>query len=581
MIPALDIGVDELVIDYFAGGGGTSEGLKQGIGREPDVACNHDPVAIAMHMANHPNTIHLTESVHDVPPKSIVYDAATGEWKRVALFWLSPDCTDFSKAKGGKPVRKKIRSLAWVAKRWAALPRPSKPRVIMLENVEEFQQAGPIIRDTDGNWRPCPKRRGRMFRNLVRLMRREGFDQIEWRELRADDYGAATKRRRLFMIFRSDGKPIRWPEPTHGDPNSEAVKSGRLLPRQTFADHADWSLPTYSIFLSREEARRYGVRRPLAPKSMARIRYGTRRYVVVDRPFIIPITHGSKTTSGLDRRVHSVDEGTRTLTAAKRGELALVVPSLVQVGYGERPGHDGKPGQAPRALDIKKPLGTIVGTGKHALVSAFLAQHNGGKRNKRISGHAANDSVSTISARGSQQQLTVAFLDHAYSSNTAAGAGDPAQPLKSLTAQGNHHFLAEARLEPAATSFPGRAHQVSAFLMEYYSEGGQWQGCDTALNTIPTKDRFALVTVHGVEYAIVDIAIRMLAARELYDVSSFPPNYVIQFKLDCPRTGKQRWITKEEQNRLVGNAVPPVFAKALSRAQFELPDQAPIAEAAE
>lgn len=581
MLSNLDIAPDELIIDYFAGGGGTSEGLREGLGREPDVAVNHDPVAVAMHMANHPRTIHFTENVRDIRPQSIVHDPATGEWKKVALFWLSPDCTDFSKAKGGKPVRKHIRSLAWCAKRWAALPRPSKPRVIILENVEEFQQAGPVVRDAAGNWRPCPKRRGRMFKNLLKHMRAHGYDQIEYRQLRACDYGkAATRRRRLFVIFRCDGKPIRWPEITHGDPASPAVQAGKLKPWLTFADKADWSLPTYSIFLTREEARRHRVKRPLARKTMARIYHGTMRHVITNaEPFLITITHGAKTSTGTDGRCYGPRAPIPTITGANRGEFALIAPTLVEVGYGERVG------QFPRAHSARKPLGTIVGTQKHALVTAFLAQHNAGPRNGRISGHPVTRPASTFSTTGSQQQLTVAFLDHAYGSNVKAGAGEPGRPLKSLTAGGNHHFVVNADLQAtahgAAGSFPGRAAEVAAFLMEYYSEGGQWQRPDQPLNTIPAKDRFALVTVQGQDFVITDIASRMLAARELYDVTGFSPTYIIDLPVPCPKTGRMKPITKEQQNRLVGNAVPPIFAEVLSRAQFALPETEPLAEAAE
>lgn len=184
---------DELIVDNFAGGGGTSSGLEAAFGRPVDVAINHDPVALAMHRANHPNTRHLCESVWDVDPRSIK--------GAIGLVWLSPDCKHFSKAKGGTPVEKRIRGLAWVALRWAAIKRP---RVIMLENVEEFVTWGPVVRHEDGGHRPCPRRKGREFNAFVNALRRQGY-AVDWRELRACDYGAPTIRKRFFLIARRDG----------------------------------------------------------------------------------------------------------------------------------------------------------------------------------------------------------------------------------------------------------------------------------------------------------------------------------------------------------------------------------------
>lgn len=259
----------ELIVDSFAGGGGTSTGIRWAIGRGPDIAINHDPAAIAMHAANHPETRHYCESVWDVDPRE-----ATGGMP-VGLFWLSPDCKHFSKAKGGKPVEKKIRGLAWIALKWAGTV---KPRVIILENVEEFKTWGPLT--IEG--KPDPKQKGRTFRAFVNALKRQGY-QVEYRELRACDYGAPTIRKRFFLIARCDGRPIVWPKPTHGDPKSEAVKSGKLKPWRTAAEIIDWSIPCPSIF---------NRKKPLAENTMKRIAKGIQKFVIENpNPFIIKVNH--------------------------------------------------------------------------------------------------------------------------------------------------------------------------------------------------------------------------------------------------------------------------------------------------
>ncbi|HHR0945490.1 TPA: DNA cytosine methyltransferase, partial [Klebsiella pneumoniae] len=225
---------NELIIDNFAGGGGTSTGLEAAFGRAVDIAINHDPKALAMHRANHPDTKHYCESVWDVDPIEATQNQPVG------LVWLSPDCKHFSKAKGGKPVEKKIRGLAWIALRWAHLTRP---RVIMLENVEEFKTWGRVGEDG----KPCPKHKGETFRSFVKALRYQGYD-VEWRELKACDYGSPTTRKRFFLIARRDGLPIIWPKQTHGDPESKAVLTGKLKPWRTAAECIDWSLPCPSIF---------------------------------------------------------------------------------------------------------------------------------------------------------------------------------------------------------------------------------------------------------------------------------------------------------------------------------------------
>lgn len=268
----------EIIVDNFAGGGGASTGIELALGRSVDIAINHDPAAIAMHKANHPDTEHYLESVWDVEPREVV------KGREVGLCWLSPDCTHFSKAKGGKPLKKEIRGLAWVAVRWAATVRP---RVIILENVEEFKTWGPLTKDG----LPCPDRKGKTFKSFVNALKRQGY-QVDFRELRACDYGSPTSRKRFFMIARCDGRPIVWPKHTHGDPNSQEVKSGKLKPWRTAAEIIDWSKPCPSIFDTSEEIKaKYGLRaiRPLAEKTMKRIALGIQKFVIENPdPFIIP-----------------------------------------------------------------------------------------------------------------------------------------------------------------------------------------------------------------------------------------------------------------------------------------------------
>ena len=336
---------DELVVDNFAGFGGASTGIEAAIGRPVDIAINHAPDALALHAANHPQTQHLCESVWDVDPR----EAAQG--RRVGLAWFSPDCKHFSKAKGGKPVEKRIRGLAWVAVRWAGALKPTgqHPRVIVLENVEEFVTWGPLRADG----RPDPAQAGREFQAFVNALRRLGY-AIEWRELRACDFGAPTSRKRLFLVARCDGMPISWPAPTHA---RSPKRSSGLKPWRTAAECIDWSLPCPSIF---ERSR------PLADATLRRVAAGIQRYVVdAADPFIVRIGHTGHGDSGKTRGIH---EPLSTITS--KAEHLLVAPTLVQTGYGEREG------QAPRVPGLDKPLVTIMAGGaKHALVAAFLAKH--------------------------------------------------------------------------------------------------------------------------------------------------------------------------------------------------------------
>ncbi|NIC05220.1 DNA cytosine methyltransferase [Billgrantia bachuensis] len=545
----------ELVVDNFAGGGGASEGIEQALGRPVDLAINHDATAIAVHTANHPGSEHAVADVWDIDPEQATHGMPVG------LAWFSPDCRHHSKAKGGRPVSKSVRGLAWVAARWAA---KVKPRVLALENVEEFLDWGPLIKDADGKCRPDPARKGQTFRGFVRALNRHGY-QVDWKILRACDYGAPTIRKRLFLVARRDGLPIVWPKPSHGDPASPAVRRGKLQPYRTAAECIDWSIPCPSIF-DRE--------RPLAENTLKRIAKGVMRYVVeAEQPFIVTCNHGGdgfrgqsllepmKTiTAAHDAHGlvvphitkfrsgavgHGCDEPMHTITAnsnatdskANPGGCApfgLVSATMVQTGYGEAPG------QAPRVLDLQKPLGTVVAGGqKHALVSAFLAKHYGG-----VIGADLRHPLPTITATDHNAPVAVSLLNLKGSDR---GGSDITQPMPTICAGGTH------------------AAAVAAFLAPYYGSGSGETGRDmrAPAPTITTKDRFQLVTVTigGEEYAIVDIGMRMLQPHELAAAQGFPAGY--QF---AEVEGKP--VPKYAQVRLIGNSVCPPLAKAIVEANF-------------
>ncbi|MGG4106749.1 DNA cytosine methyltransferase [Paenibacillus lautus] len=574
----------EIFVDNFAGGGGASTGLEQAIGRSVDIAINHDPAAIAMHRANHPDTEHYCESVWDVDPREV----AGG--RPVALAWFSPDCKHFSKAKGGKPVEKGIRGLAWVAVRWAATV---KPRVIMLENVEEFKTWGPLIPKLDPKTGrmlkrifnenedkedlivvsdpgeivpleqrvlvPDPKRKGITFKSFVNALRRLGY-QVEWRELRACDYGAPTIRKRLFLIARRDGRPIVWPKPTHGAPDSPEVKTRRLKPWRTAAEIIDWSIPCPSIFERKK---------PLAENTERRIARGLQRFILENpnpfiAPFVIKVNHHS-----MDFRGQPIDEPLQTVTAKNgwgivtpyiarigqtgfgedrlqykaedplttvttKAEHLLISPTLIEIGYGEGPG------QAPRAPGLHKPLGTIVAGGrKHALVAAFLAKHYGGG----YTGPGSNmdDPLSTITTVDHNALVT----SHLIKLRGTCQDGQPiTEPMPTVTAGGLH------------------VGEVRAFLLKYYGNSDNGQQLDKPLHTVTTKDRFGLVTIHGVDYQIVDVGMRMLEPHELFAANGFPRNYIIDRDADGKKYSKSAQVAR------CGNAVPPHLAKALVRANL-------------
>ena len=547
----------ERVVDLFAGGGGASTGIEQAIGRAVDLAVNHDPEAISVHTANHPQTRHFCSDVFEVNPLVVT------EGQHVGLLWASPDCKHFSKAKGGKPVSKKIRSLAWVVVKWAKL---AKPRVICLENVEEFQTWGPLGKDQ----RPCPQRKGQTFQRWVAQLRNLGY-KVEWKELRACDFGAPTIRKRLFLVARRDGLPIVWPKPTHAKPDAKGKVPTGMKPWRTAADCIDWSIPAPSIFARSK---------PLADATCRRIAKGIMRYVVeAEQPFIVPGVAGT----------------------------------LIQTGYGERPG------QAPRVPGLDKPLGTVVAGQKHAVVQAFLAKHYTGVAGTELdhptgtvttvdhhslvtahltkfragsTGTAMDEPVHTVTAGGTPRRpstgntmgLVTANLIHmghgegkCGTKRFSHGIRDVEDPLNTITAQGaaagivtSHMVKLRGQNVGAATDEPvhtisaqGTHHgEVRAFLVKYYGSDKDGQELPDPLHTIPTRDRFGLVMVKGEPYAIVDIGLRMLTPRELYRAQGFPDGY----RIDTGAAGEP--ITKTAQVRMCGNSVCPPLARALVDANF-------------
>lgn len=533
-------------MDNFAGGGGASTGIEIATGYSVDIAINHAPEAIKMHKTNHPYTKHYCEDVWQVDP----VEACKGH--PVALAWFSPDCKHFSKAKGGKPKDKSIRGLAWVACRWAGLVRP---RVIMLENVEEFKTWGPLNR----GHRPIKAKQGVTFRKFINQLQALGY-VVEYKELIAADYGAPTMRKRFFLIARCDGKPIVWPEPTHAPADSEEVKAGILKPYLGAYTQLDFSLPCPSIFDSAEEIKeKYDIRavRPLAPKTMERIARGLKKFVIDNaEPFIVQVNYsGAKSDY-----CNSMNEPLKGITS-KHG-FGVVEPYIVPIGYGEK--KEQKPrihnienplptivssgkhylcepymvqiGQTgftkDRSKDVREPLTTIVSKNEHCLISPTLIQYHSETSEGEVRGQGIKKPIMTVDG-SNRYGLVTSFLSKFYKSGTGQ---DCREPLHTVTTSAGHFG------------------EVRAFLIKYYGQG-TGQEINEPLDTITGRDRFGLVTIQGVDYKIVDIGLRMLEPKELYGCQGFPDDYII----DHDYTGKK--YPRSEQVKRCGNAVcPPIPA---------------------
>lgn len=594
------------IIVYFAGGGGTCEGIRAALNREIDEAANHDEAACAMHAANHPRTRHHCQSVWAVDP----LDVADGQ--AVDMWWFSPDCKHFSKAKGGKPVEKHIRDLAWVVVHCVErLPVWQRPKVVMLENVEEFRGWGPLV-ETDKGLMPCPDRKGEEFEKWIARLKKAGYKDIQWRELRACDYGAPTIRKRFFLIARRDSQPIVWPDPTHGDPKSEAVQSGKLLPWRTAAECIDWSIPCPSIF---ERTR------PLKEATCRRIAAGIMRYVVNNpRPFIVPLTHASRPGHGGDRTA-DINAPFNTVTGANRGEMALVEPFVIPITHTQAKGN-GRSAQDPLATittakggefalvspHITKFRGGAIGHGAdeplHTVTANSFINRSGGAsvfgmveatlmsphmmtmRNAGKPFQGADEPAHTVTAEGAHQYLVSAFMAQ-HNSGFYGGDGRPADaPMSTVTQSGSQQSVAVSHLtklygtcadgapvdEPMPTVTAGGMHigEVRAFLVKYYGSD-QDPRLEEPMHTVTTKDRFGLVEVmiNGEPYVITDIGMRMLTPRELARAQGFPDSYILDpvcdYKTDAGNM-KHGPLPKSQQIAKIGNSVCPAMAEALTRA---------------
>jgi DNA (cytosine-5)-methyltransferase 1 len=529
--------VTGLLIDNFAGGGGASTGIEAALGRSVDYAINHNAEALAMHAANHPGTIHLHTDVFDVDPRELCAGRA------VDLAWFSPDCTHFSKAKGAKPVSRKRRGLAGVALRWAAAVAP---RVIVVENVEEFQTWGPLGKDS----RPNPDKRGQHFRRWVNRLHRHGY-QVEWRELVAADYGAPTTRKRLFIIARNDGQPIVWPEPTHSKRASAGDLFGGAQRWRAAAECIDWTIPCPSIF---------DRKKPLAEATLRRIAAGLRRFVFeCSEPFLVRCAHGEPrrghgshglldplpTLTGSGDFALAVPHVTKFRQGAIGSDLAEPMPTITAGSWHKRPAGAGhalglvapymvprygeRDGQAPRCSSVEAPMPAVVPTANGgSLVAPTLVgidNQSGG-----VAAWSSEDPLRTIVGEN-RFALVSAFLAKFY--GTSIGSL-PSDPMPTITGGGNH--IAEVR----------------AFLVKYYGTA-VGQPVTEPLDTIVSRDRFGLVTIHGQKFHLVDIGLRMLHPRELATAQGFPLTYILPG-------------SKSNQVERIGNSVCPPVAEAIVRA---------------
>lgn len=505
---------DELIVDNFAGGGGASTGIELATGRPVDIAVNHDPDAVLMHKTNHPFTRHYCENVWDVDPVEIC------RGRPVGLAWFSPDCKHFSKAKGGKPVDKNIRGLAWVALRWAGLVRP---RLIILENVEEFQTWGPVRKG-----KAVKTKAGQTFRKFIGQLRELGYT-VEWRELVAADYGAPTTRKRFFLIARCDGKPIVWPKPTHAPKDSEPVKRGELLPWRSAAEIIDWTLPCPSVFESKQQIKeRYGItaQRPLRPNTMRRIIRGVEKFTIKsERPFIVQCCHAGEG--------HIKDPDSPLGTVLAHHAEGIVSPSLIQ--------YHTEQGEHIRASQLEEPINTIDTSNRYGLSSVCLVEYFGNGNPLD-----AAKPVHTITTKD-REAVTAAHICK-FKGQDIGQKSD--FPLHTITA-GSGEFAAIKAI--TAKYYPGADMrfwpEIRALLNEH---------CGYAL----AEDEVILLRLGEAWYFIADIGLRMLTPRELYNANGFPEDYII----DHDYTGKE--YQKAKQVARCGNAVPPPFAAALVQANL-------------
>ena len=576
----------EIIVDSFAGGGGASTGIELALGRIVNAAINHDPAAIRMHEANHPYTEHYQASVWDVDPETVC------RGRPVALAWFSPDCKHFSKAKGAALVDRKIRGLAWIVLRWAAKVRP---RVIILENVEEFQTWGPVRKG-----KPVKKLAGTTFQKFIGQLRALGYT-VEWRELVAADYGAPTTRRRLVLIARCDGRAIVWPERTHAPRDSAEVRSGKLLPWRSAAEIIDWSLPCPSIFSTKDEIReRYGISavRPLADNTMRRIIRGVDKFTIKSgAPFIVECNHSggghvtdsqepcktitAKHTGGICRPILApltmtntsnsvgapVSEPINTVRTGGGGGQMLVTTSLMCIG---------QTGGGNRIRSLHEPAPTTVSKQEACLVATSLIQYH---TEKTESARAAglDKPICTVDA-ANRYGLTCANLVEYY------GGGRPLDvqsPMHTVTSHDREAVVAAHVVKYKRDEVGTRPSEP----LPTQTAGGVFGCCKAVLCKIGTSERLyywpqirdllnrycgyalgtddlLLLSIGGVLYYIADIGLRMLSPRELYNAMGFPPDYII----DYDAGGKP--YPKTQQVARCGNAVCPPMAAAVVAANL-------------
>lgn len=606
--------LDEITVDGFCGGGGWSTGMELALGEPVTIGINHDAAAIAMHKKNHPNTKHYNESIYTVDP----YEACEG--RKVGWAHFSPDCTHFSVAKGGTPVKKNIRGLAWVVTKWAGTV---KPRIISMENVKEFMTWGPLVAKRDKEtgrvlkldgtvatpgevvsaWEqqliPDPKRKGITFHRFLSVMKELGYE-YEWKILRACDYGAPTSRERLFIIFRRDGKPIVWPQATHGDPKSVEVKSGKLKPWHTAAECIDWSEDITSIF---------DRKKPLAENTCKRIARGIKRFIAENpEPFIVdykfannsrgvndplstitavndhylvePILAPTIMCNNAGNMGSAANEPLHTITTGNRH--FLVAPTLLQY-------HSETKGCAARGQVVDKPIQTVDTANRYALTTAFMTRYYSGE-GQATDVEAPLPTITTMGRFG-LATATMVQIGYGENKNQKPRALDINKPLGTLVST-NKHGLVTAFLEKAygggytgagcdidnpVPTITSKDHNrlVTAFIERHFGTSTGHR-VDEPLGTVTSKNKSALVEVflekygggssvieiHDEKYEIVDICMRMLTPRELYLAQGFPEDYVIEWE----HNGKP--YPKTQQVAKVGNSVPPPFATAIVRANW-------------
>lgn len=526
----------EIFVDNFAGGGGASTGIELATGQPVTIAINHDPDAIAMHKANHPYTEHYQESVWAIDPIEVC------KGRPVGLAWFSPDCRHFSRAKGRAPVSKHIRGLAWIALRWAAKVRP---RVIILENVPEFQTWGPVRKG-----KPIKSKQGQTFRKFISQLTELGY-AVEYRELRACDYGAPTIRNRFFLVARCDGKPIVFPKPTHG--NDEGLK-----PYRTAAECIDWTVPCKSIF---------GRDKPLAPNTLRRIARGLDRFTIKSTaPFIVPIGYGER--KGQEPRVNSLTAPLSTVVSSTKQYLSepfftpyimvnnstnrckplgeplptvttgnrnfLIVPHISKY-YGNIVGSSAN-----------NPLSTVTSIDHNAVSAGYLIQYHSETAKSEVRGQEMSEPIMTIDSSPRYGFVTASLIKYYFGDH----AVDIGEPLHTVTTK-DRHGLVETRIEPVCSAG---------------AELGKWSEIRKLLNiycgyTLKDDD-ILLFRINGMDYFLADIGLRMLEPRELYNAQGFPPDYIIDTDCDGNLYSRTKQVAR------CGNAVPPPFAEALVRANL-------------